>query len=102
VYGVSIGASLIWALLEIPLFLVNQVAVPALRYFIQIPIAIVRNRKSTTWTIEAVSWWPHEQRFSWTADASEKDRVLAEIAAGISEGRWAQPHRSVFRGQTNR
>jgi hypothetical protein len=89
-------------LLEIPLFLYYCVVAPAVAYVIRLPAAAVRSRRSRTWTVEAVCWWPHEQRFRWSVDAGDRDRVATEIANGIAAGRWAQPSAAVFHGQETR
>jgi hypothetical protein len=89
-------------LLEVPLFVYHCILVPAAGYLLRLPAAAVRSRRSQTWTVEAVCWWPHEQRFRWSVDAGDRARVAAEIAAGIAEGRWAQPTGAVFHGQETR
>ena len=89
-------------LLEIPLFALNCILLPALGYVLGLPAAVVRSRRAKTWLVEAVSWWPHEQRFQWSVDAEMRDRVTREIATGIAEGRWAQPAGAVFHGQVTR
>lgn len=98
-YDVAGGASLLWAVLEIPLFVVNQVLRPTASYLSRLPFVLARSRKADAWTVEAVCWWPHEQRFHWSVSGKDRERVLAEVAAGISEGRWAQPTGAVFHGE---
>jgi hypothetical protein len=89
-------------LLEIPLFVYHCILVPAVSYAVRLPMAVVRARRSETWTVEAVCWWPHEQRFRWSVEAGDRARVTAEIATGIADGRWAQPPGAVFHGQEAR
>ncbi len=96
----SSGAVLL--LLEIPLYVYNCIVIPAFTYALSLPAAVVRSRRSRTWTVEAVCWWPHEQRFRWSVDAADRDRVTAEIAEAIGEGRWAQPAGAIFHGQETR
>jgi len=98
----SPSGGVLLVLLEIPLFLYHCVVVPAVAYVIRLPAAAVRSRRSRTWTVEAVCWWPHEQRFRWSVDARDRDGVAAEIADGISAGRWAQPSAAVFHGEETR
>ena len=98
----SPSGGVLLVLLEIPLFLFHCVVVPAATYVIRLPAAALRSRRSQTWTVEAVCWWPHEQRFRWSVESRDRARVTAEIAAGISEGRWAQPAGAVFHGQETR
>jgi hypothetical protein len=89
-------------LLEIPLFVYHCILVPAFLYLLSLPAAAMRSRRSQTWTVEAVCWWPHEQRFRWSVESRNRARVTAEIAAGIAAGRWAQPAGAVFHGQETR
>ena len=96
------NAAFALALLEVPLFLYHSVLAPAARYVCGLPAGLIRSRRSTTWIVEAVSWWPHEQRFQWSVEASERDRVTAEITRGIVEGRSAQPAGAVFHGEVTR
>jgi hypothetical protein len=93
------SGGIVLLLLEIPLFLYNCILVPAVTYVFSLPVAAVRSRRSRTWTVEALCWWPHEQRFRWTVQSGDRARVAAEIASGIAEGRWAQPAGAVFHGQ---
>jgi hypothetical protein len=99
---VTWSAGVLLVLLEIPIFVYNCILLPAVGYVLRAPAAIVRSRRSTTWVVEAVSWWPHEQRFQWSVETSERDRVTAEIARGIGEGHWAQPAGAVFHGEVTR
>jgi hypothetical protein len=86
-------------LLELPLFAYNCILVPAVTFILRLPAAVVRSRRSKTWTVEAICWWPHEQRFRWSVDAADRVRVAAEISQGVAEGRWAQPAGAVFHGE---
>ena len=76
-YGVTDAGSVIWKLLEIPVFLFNQVVLPAVRYVLAAPFALARAGRSDRWTVEAVCWWPSEERLVWTVAASDRERVLA-------------------------
>jgi hypothetical protein len=97
-----------WSLSVVPivvaaaLFVVYCVVLPAVAYVASLPRAVVRSRRSRTWIVEAVCWWPHEQRFRWSVDTSQCARVTAEVVAGIAEGRWAQPAGALFQGQVTR
>lgn len=96
------GVSLVWAVLEIPLFVIYCIVIPAVAYVLSLPGALARSRRSSTWIIEAVCWWPHEQRFRWSVDARERRRMATEVGRGIAEGRWARPAGSVFQGEVIR
>lgn len=80
-------------------FVIFDVVLPAISFVLRLPFAVLRSRRSRTWVVEAVSWWPHEQRFQWWVDAADRERVRDEVAKGIAEGRWAQPAGAVFNGQ---
>lgn len=90
-YGVSDAGSWLWMLLEIPVFLFNQVVLPAVRFVVSAPFAYARSRTSNRWNVEAVCWWPSEQRVVWSVGSSDRDRVTAEIANGLGQGRQVTP-----------
>jgi hypothetical protein len=96
------SSAVLLLLLEVPLFVYNCILLPAFRVLVSLPAAAVRSRRSRTWTVEVVCWWPHEQRFRWSVGAADRARVTAEIAEGIAEGRWAQPAGAIFHGQEMR
>ena len=93
------GASAPWLVIGAMQFVLYDVVLPAISYVVRLPAAVLRSRRSTTWVVEAVCWWPHEQRFQWWVDAVDRARVTDEVAKGIAEGRWAQPAGAVFNGQ---
>lgn len=93
------SASIVWLILEIPVFLVSAILVPAVLFILRLPAALVRSRRSKVWSIEAVTWWPREQRLRWSTPRDQHVRVLQEIAAGISEGHIVQPAGAVFHGE---
>ena len=84
-YGVADAGSLIWTLLEIPVFLFNQVVLPAVRYVLVAPLALARSRLSDRWNVEAVCWWPSEERLVWSVAGSDLDRVLAEVTDALRD-----------------
>jgi hypothetical protein len=100
-YGTSSSAGP-WVVVGALQFLVYDLVLPTISYLLRLPAALVRSRRSSTWIVEAVCWWPHEQRFQWWVDARERSRVADEVVRGISEGRWAQPAGAVFNGQVTR
>lgn len=88
-----------WLVIDALQFVVYGVVLPAISYVLRLPAAVVQSRRSNTWVVEAVCWWPQEQRFQWWVDTGDRVRVTDEIAKGIAEGRWAQPTGAVFCGQ---
>ena len=98
----AVNATEGWLVIEAVQFVVFGVVLPTISYVLRLPAAVVRSRRSRTWVVEAVSWWPHEERFQWWVDAGDRARVADEVVKGIAEGRWAQPAGAVFRGQVTR
>ena len=99
---VSSNASGAWFVLAAVQFAIFDVVLPAISFVLRLPAAFVRSRRSNTWVVEAVCWWPQEERFQWWVEARDRSRVTDEVAKGIAEGRWAQPAGAVFNGQVTR
>lgn len=78
-------------LLEIPVFVFNQVLLPIARIVVRAPFALARSRMSDRWSIEAVCWWPSEQRLVWSVSAADRDRVTDEITNALRDGHWVTP-----------
>ena len=89
----------IWSLLTAPFFLITDVLAPILRIVIGLPFALVRAIRPRVWKIEAVSFWPHEERYVWTTTRSDRARVLDEIADALEHRRFAQPRGAIFHGR---
>jgi len=48
--------------------------------------------------VEAVTYLPHRERYVWTTTTDHVARVIAQIDAGLEQGRLARPLGAVFRG----
>jgi hypothetical protein len=87
-------------LLEGLLTLITAILVPILRMVAALPGAWMRGRRSSEYRIEAVTWFPQRQSYTWTTSAENVDEALIAISAGIRRGRPAQPDCAVFLGLT--
>jgi hypothetical protein len=87
------------ALLTAPLYLVTDVLAPLLRIVIGLPFALVRAIRPKVWKIEAVTFWPREERYVWTTTGPERARVLNEIADALEQRTFAQPRGAIFHGR---
>lgn len=45
-----------------------------------------RVRNSDEWTVEAVTWLPHETRYTWTTTTEFRRNVLAQLEGQIARG----------------
>jgi hypothetical protein len=93
------GAALLFALLDMVVAVVYDLLIPLLRAIVAAPVAFVRSSKSGRRTIEALTLWPHEERYVWETDAERVDHVLEEIALGLGQGTFVQPAEAVFLGR---
>lgn len=87
-----------WLLAQIPLFLFHHVLVPAVRFVLALPRAAVGSRRTTTWTVEAVSFFPAEDRYAWTTTSDHRRRVVDQVATGLEQGEIARPLGAAFHG----
>ena len=78
-------------LLEIPVFVFNQVLLPIARIVVRAPFALARSRMSDRWSSEAVCWSPSEQRLVWSVSAADRDRVTDELTNALRDGHWVTP-----------
>jgi hypothetical protein len=89
-------------LLDLPVMLVmffwSSLLRPLLRVCFLLPIAVVRGRRSRAVRIEAVKTFPQRQVLLWTTTDIHRARVLDEIAAGLAQGKIAQPDGAVYSG----
>lgn len=86
------------ALVEIPLFFIFQVLVPLLRLIAELPVALVRVRRSQERLVDAITFWPHEESYRWTTTSDHLERVLDQVAVGLEGGQIARPLDAEFRG----
>ncbi len=96
--GAGTPFDLVVFLLEIPLFVFNQLLLPLFRFLVDLPATALRGRRSRTVTIEAICFGPRDERWVWTAGLDHRDRVVAEIAEALTRGEPAQPLGAEFKG----
>ena len=52
----------------------------------ELPRAAVKSRGSDEWTVEAVTWLPHETRYTWTTTGEFRRNVLAQLEGQLARG----------------
>lgn len=92
------SVSLVFAAVDVVLSVIYDLLVPLLRLVVKAPFTLMRSSRSPRRTIEALSIWPHEERYVWATEATEVDRVVDEIAAGLRRGKFLQPAGTEFLG----
>jgi hypothetical protein len=81
--------TLLWGVLVAPLVFL----------LVLVPIAVARGRRSRAIRIEAVRTFPEREVLLWTTTEGSVEVVLEEIAAGLAEGKVAQPEGAVYSGR---
>ncbi len=85
--------------LAIPfLFLIYHVLAPLLRALFELPGLIVRGRRSGVRIVEAISFWPVRETYTWTTTGDHVQRVVDQVARGLEQGELAHPLGATFRG----
>jgi len=79
-------------------WLMAQVPRLFLRVFVDFPVAAVHAIGSDEWTIEAVTWIPHRQSFTWTTSLEYRGQVLAQVEAGLAQGDIPRPRNATYIG----
>jgi hypothetical protein len=51
-----------------------------------VAVAAVRAAASDRWTIEAVTWLPHPERYAWSTTSEYKGQVLAQVEGHLARG----------------
>jgi hypothetical protein len=82
------------------LSVLNDLLIPLLRFVVTLPFVLVGSSNSSKRTIEAVTVWPHEERYVWETDAADVQGVVDEVAAGLERGTFAQPAQAIFYGRS--
>jgi hypothetical protein len=99
--GQGSSAVLGFAAVDALLSLINDLLIPFVRMLVTAPLVLLRSSRSSRRRIEALSVWPHEERYAWEMDAADVERVLSEIADALKRGKFAQPARAVFLGRSS-
>jgi hypothetical protein len=78
-----------WMLSLVPRLLVN---------LFRIGVAAVRAIGSDKWTIEAVTFMPRRESYTWTTTREYRGQVLAQIEAGLTYGDIPRPRNASYVG----
>jgi hypothetical protein len=97
--GSGTPADLLFFVLEIPLFVFNQIVLPLGRLVVDLPSAAMRGRRTTDVTVEAVCFWPHRVSLVWTTTPNDADIVVSRIAAALARGDEPNPPDARFVGR---
>ena len=79
-------------------FFLDSILLPLARFFVQLPMAFVRGRRSIAVRIEAVNPFPEREVLLWVTTTDAAARVLDEIAVGLADGKVVQPVGAVYSG----
>jgi hypothetical protein len=94
--------STLWHPLEVLLspllFLLYQIIIPVGRVLLELPGAVFRGRRSGVRIVEAITFWPAKEIYTWTTTGDHVQRVVDQIAAGLEQGDLARPLGATFRG----
>jgi hypothetical protein len=86
-------------LVDIVLFLVQLIPRTLLRLF-DAAAAGVRSTRTDEWTVDAVTYLPHETVYSWTTTREHKGQVLAQVEGHLARGDVPQHlTHATFRGE---
>src|SRR5262249_50448117 len=81
-----------------PLFLLYQVLVPLIRLLFELPGFLIRGRLSGVRIVEAITFWPVKESYTWTTTGDHVQRVVDQIARGLEQGELARPLGATFHG----
>ena len=87
---------MLFAPLDGVVYLVSWIPRLLLRLFVDLPVAAVRALRSDTWTIEAISWAPFRESYTWTTTSEHRGQVLAQVEGGIARGESPHPRNAQF------
>jgi hypothetical protein len=87
----------VFGLIEIVWWLASLVP-RLLVHLFDISVAVVRALGSDEWTIEAVSWLPQRDTYTWTTTREYRGQVLAQVEAGLAQGGIPRPRNATYVG----
>jgi hypothetical protein len=90
-----VGVGAIFAVVD---FLVLDLLWPLLRFFIELPFAVVRGRRSQAYRVEARTFFPKRETYLWTTTEDHVERVAQQVIVGLKLGEFARPIGAVFVG----
>lgn len=76
----------------------SSIVWPLARFAAQLPLAVVRGRRSRAVRIEAVNEFPVREVYLWTTTDLLADDVLDQVVAGLRAGAFVQPAGAVYSG----
>ena len=96
---VSSRAAGVFQLVDVVLFLVQLIPRALLRLY-DAASAGVRAARSDEWTVDAVTYLPHETVYTWTTTREHKGQVLAQVEGHLARGDVPQHlTNATFRGE---
>ena len=97
--AVSSRAAGVFQLVDVGLFLVQLIPRALLRLY-DAASAGVRAARSDEWTVDAVTYLPHETVYTWTTTREHKGQVLAQVEGHLARGDVPQHlTHATFRGE---
>lgn len=100
-FGYSRFGSVV-GLVDVVLFLL-QLVPRALVHLYDAAVAGLRASRSDEWTIDAVTYLPHETVYSWTTTTEHKGQVLAQVEGHLARGDLPQHlTHATYRGEQRR
>ena len=69
--------AVVWLVMLIPRLLVRLV---------DVVIGAVRAIRSDTWMVEAITFIPHKQSYTWTTTGEYRGQVLAQVQGSLQRG----------------
>jgi hypothetical protein len=97
--GSGTPADLVFFVLEIPLFVFKQIMLPLGRLVVELPSSVLRARRTTEVTVEAVCFWPRKVSIAWTAMPDDAALVVSRVAAALARGEEPLPPDARFLGR---
>jgi len=97
--GSGTPADLLFFVLEIPLFVFKQILLPLARLVVELPSSVLRARRTTEVTVEAVCFWPRKVSLVWTAMPDDAALVVSRVAAALARGEEPRPPEARFLGR---
>jgi hypothetical protein len=89
-------------LIDLASFVLHQVLVPAARFVVVLPVAVLRGKRGRKIWIEAISLdlAPYKEVIVWTTTPDQLERVLDQVTAGLAAGEVARPLGAVLESRS--
>jgi len=66
--------------------------------FVDIPRSAVRALGTDDWTIEAVTWVPRRESYTWRTTSEFRGHVLAQVEGQLARGEVPRPRHATYLG----